>query len=152
MKKIAIYITLLAAALLIPVNGTDVGKLVPVEVLQLYKDGDTVIISADLGETGSGTTVEAAIENMKDTTAGIIFLDTADFLLVDETAGDEVSAMKVHLKPSVRVCRTAGTLDLKEAAAYLAVHKPQQKLKDYEYASATQILTKENERMLLKEK
>ena len=152
MKRIAIYIALLAAALLMPVNGTDVGKLVPVEVLQLYKDGDAVVISTDLGNTGTGTTVETAIENLKNTTAGIIFLDTADFLLVDETAQEEAGALKSYLKPSARVCRTAGVIELKEAASYLAVHKPRQKLKTYEYASVTQILTKENDRMLLKEK
>ena len=76
MKKIIVYLLLLAAVLLLPVQGTDVGKLLPVEVLQIYKEEDSVVLTTDVGASGVGATVDAAIENLKATAAGIIFLDT----------------------------------------------------------------------------
>lgn len=152
MKRIAIYILLLAAAVLMPVEGTDVGKLVPVEVIQIYKEADAVVIATDLGESGSGAAAEEAIENLKATTSGIVFLDTAEYLLIDESASEEVIQLKAYLKPSVRVCYAAGETDLNEAAAYLNVHKPRIKLKTYETGTAAELLMVENGRMILKEK
>ena len=97
MKKILLYILLLGAALIIPVEGTDVGKLLPVELVQLDKMGDTVVISTDAGATGTGETVKAAIRDMEKTAAGIVFLDTADYLLVTESAMEEVESITEHL-------------------------------------------------------
>jgi len=152
MKKIVIYTILLAAALLIPVKGTDVGKLVPVEVIQIYKEGDVGGIATDLGESGVGTSVKEAVENLKATTSGIIFMDTADFLLIDVNAKEEAIVLKDYLKPSVRVCFLDGEIDLEKTAAFLNVHRPATKLENYGQEELKDILTTENERMILKEK
>ena len=152
MRKIVIYILLLAAALLLPVDGTDVGKLVPVEVVHLYKEGGALVLSTDLGETGVGATVREAVSNLKETTAGIIFLDTANYLIVDKAAEQEVLQMQEYLKSSVRVCVCDGKMDLDGTAAFLNVHRPSVKLKAYNAAETTQLLTKENGRLILKEK
>lgn len=151
MKKIILYAALLGAALVLPVQGTDVGKLIPVELLRIYKEGNAVVIATDLGETGTGATVEKAIENLKSTAAGIIFLDTADYLLVDGSARAEGTALKKYLKSSVRVCISTAELDMEKAAAYLSTHKPETKLRDYEHDGTYAVLTMENGRMILKE-
>ena len=151
MKKILLYILLLAAAVAIPQQGTDVGKLLPVEVVRLDKVGEQVRISTDVGAGGVGATVKDAIENMKATTAGEIFLDTADFLLVTERGREELTAVKEQLKSSVRVCAINGELDLEDAASYLAVHKPSLQLRQCATEKTLPILTEENGKIILKE-
>ena len=150
MKKILLYILLLGAALIIPVEGTDVGKLLPVELVQLDKMGDTVVISTDAGATGTGETVKAAIRDMGRTTAGIVFLDTADYLLVTESAMEEVEDIRKHLKRSVRICKQNAELNLEDAAAYLSVHKPECQLRSYQGTQTLQMLTEENGKVILK--
>ena len=49
MKRIVVYILSLAAAMMVPLEGTDVGKLHPVELVQIYKEGDLVVIVTDTG-------------------------------------------------------------------------------------------------------
>ncbi|MBR4291462.1 MAG: hypothetical protein IKT52_12620 [Oscillospiraceae bacterium] len=152
MKKIVLYVLLLGATLLFPVQGEDVGKLLPVEVVQIYKEEDRVVIATDVGASGTGATVKEAIENLKATSAGIIFLDTADYLLFDESAKEEIGQLETYLKRSVRVSASDGEIDLHEAAAFLAVHQPAARLKSYKEHNKTEILTKEAGRMILKEK
>ena len=150
MKKILLYILLLGAALILPVEGTDVGKLLPVELVQLDKMGDTVVISTDAGATGTGETVKAAIRDMEKTAAGIVFLDTADYLLVTESAMEEVESIKEHLKPSVRVCIQHVEMNLKDAAAYLSVHRPEHQLRSCQDPRSLQMLTEESGKVILK--
>lgn len=150
MKRILFYILLLSATVVMPQKGTDVGKLIPIEVVQLDREGESVVLSTDVGTTGFGTTVEAAAENMHATTAGIVFLDTADFLLVTESARQDVETMKEYLKPSVRLCTLDEAVDLKEAASFLGVHKPQHCLREWEDGLETELITKENGRLILK--
>ena len=150
MKEILLYTLLLGAALILPVEGTDVGKLLPVELVQLDKMGDTVVISTDAGATGTGETVKAAIRDMEKTAAGIVFLDTADYLLVTESAMEEVESIKEHLKPSVRVCIQHVEMNLKDAAAYLSVHKPEHQLRSCQDPQSLQILTEESGKVILK--
>ena len=150
MKKILLYILLLGAALILPVKGTDVGKLLPVELVQLDKMGDTVVISTDAGATGTGETVKAAIRDMEETAAGIVFLDTADYLLVTESAMEEVESIKEHLKPSVRVCIQHVEMNLKDAAAYLSVHRPEHQLRSCQDPRSLQMLTEEGGKVILK--
>ena len=150
MKKILLYILLLGAALILPVEGTDVGKLLPVELVQLDKMGDTVVISTDAGATGTGETVKAAIRDMEKTAAGIVFLDTADYLLVTESAMEEVESIKEHLKPSVRVYIQHVEMNLKDAAAYLSVHRPEHQVRSCQDPQSLQILTEESGKVILK--
>ena len=150
MKEILLYILLLGAALILPLEGTDVGKLLPVELVQLDKMGDTVVISTDAGATGTGETVKAAIRDMEKTAAGIVFLDTADYLLVTESAVEEVESIKEYLKPSVRVCIQHVEMNLKEAAAYLSVHRPEHQLRSCQDPQSLQILMEESGKVILK--
>ena len=151
MKKILLYILLLTAVVVIPQQGTDVGKLLPVELVWLDRVEDQVLVSTDVGAGGIGPTVKDAIENMKETTAGEIFLDTADFLLVTERGQEELASIKELLKPSVRVCVANSEMDLKDAASYLAVHKPLVRLRQCSSLKELPILAEENGKIILKE-
>ncbi len=152
MKKIVVYAALLAAALLLPSKGTDVGKLLPVEVLAVDQKDGWVVLETDTQDAGMGRTVKEAVENLKETTAGIVFLDTADYLLVSPQAADAVEALRPYLKKSVRLCTVEGQADLEAAAAFLAVHPPRTRLKAYRDGMNLQTLRCENGRMILTEK
>ena len=105
---------------------------------------DQVLVSTDVGAGGIGPTVKDAIENMKETTAGELFLDTADFLLVTERGQEELASIKELLKPSVRVCVANSEMDLKDAASYLAVHKLLVRLRQCSSLKELPILAEEN--------
>lgn len=150
MRRILIYTLLLGAALAVPVRGTDVGKLQPVGLVQLKKEGELITIVTDTGDVGTGSTVEAAFENLEETTAGVIFLDTADYLLVNASAIDEVKKLGTYLKPSVRVCIAEGEIDLMLAAEYLTVHPPAVKLKDCESVFNAGVLSQEAGRLIVR--
>lgn len=153
MKKIVLYILALSVILLLPMEGTDVAKLQPVEVIQIDKDKEesSVVITTDVGAAGTGATVERAIENLKATTSGIVFLDTADYLLLGRAALEEADKIKTYLKPSIRVCCTDEEIDLTDAAAFLAIHKPDTRLKEITSQYPMKNLVKENGRLILKE-
>ena len=150
MRKILLYILFLSAALILPQKDVDVGKLIPVELIQLDRKENLIVLSTDAGISGIGESVEAAAENMHDTTAGVVFLDTADFLVVAESAKQDIETIKEYLKPSVRLCALNAGVDLKEAAAFLGVHKPHCRLRDWEDGLELELLTNENGRLILK--
>ena len=151
MRKIAIYILLLGAASIIPRNGTDVAKLHPVELVQLYKEKDTIVIATDTGAVGKGTSTEEAVANLNATTPGIVFLDTARYLLLSESAKEQSTALECYLKPKVRVCAGESEIDPKEAALYLDTRYPTTRLKDLSSAVALEKLVMEDGRIVLKE-
>ena len=131
MKRILLYILVLIALCFAPIKGANIGNLRPVEVVHIYKTQNQVAIATDTGDFGIGETGLAALENLKATTPGTIYLDTADFLIIAEGAEPFVKYLSSHLKSSVRICLGEKGLDLAEAGAYLAVHRPSVKLKDY---------------------
>ena len=151
MKRIVIYILLLAVAVLMPVERADVGKLIPAELIHIYKEGDDIVIETDTGSGGRGKTVDGAVGNLKSTTAGIVYLDTARYLLVEEEAMRELVAVSAYLKSSVRVCAAGQDTDLQKAAAYLAVHPPKQRLGEMIHGKSAERLLSEGGKMILKE-
>ena len=122
MKRILLYIVLLIITFLVPVERTDVGKLSPIETVAVYKEHDKVILRTDTEDMGIGATAMAALQNMKDTASGIIYLDTARYLLIEEGAENAAEELRQALKGNVRVCLTSGRVDLLDATRYLGVH------------------------------
>lgn len=152
MRRSLIYIILIVAAMLVPAERLDVGKLQPMKLVYISNDANGVRLETDTGDSGTGETVEKAFRNLKETTPGIIFLDTADYLLVNKGAEDLIDDMNVYLKEDVRICCTEDIVDLTAAAEYLTVHEPQIKLRDWKYARSTEWLAVENDRMKIVEK
>ena len=121
MKRIPIYALIAAALLLLPLERTDVADLRPVQTVALYKTPDGYRIETDTEDTGSGKTVDMACRNLMDTTPGVIYLDTADYLLVSEGAIPALGEMDKYLKNGVKVCAVIGEGDLKKVSQFLSV-------------------------------
>ena len=138
MKRLILYILILVLSLTVPEYRTDVAKLIPVEVIFLYEE-EGIVIETDTGNVGCGSTLGEAIDHMKETASGEIFLDTAEYLLVtDERL---LNGVGEYLKGTVRVCMAEKGLDLEDAAGYLEVHKPSAKLRKSEMGPIEEILT-----------
>ena len=123
MKRIILYCIIFAAVLLIPVEKLDVGKLEPVQAVWICRVEDEIILETDTEDKGRGMTVEAALADLEEHCLGIIYLDTAEFLLVSEDATDQIPMMRKHLKDSVEVCLWNGQGRVSDAAEYMASHE-----------------------------
>lgn len=116
-----LYIVLLMFALYAPVERLDVARLEPVEAVAVTRENGEVVMKTDTGDVGRGASVAEALADMKRNAPSVIYLDTAECLLVAENAGEDVESLGQILKPSVLVGNYAGG-DVGDAAAYIRVH------------------------------
>lgn len=123
MNRIILYCLILAGVMLIPVERTDIGTLEPIQAVWMHKEGENLTLRTDTDDTGSGKTVEEALSDMKYHSSGIVYLDTAEYLMVSSTALEYIAEMKPILKGSVKLCQWEGEGELTEAAAYMRAHK-----------------------------
>ena len=149
MKRILIYIAALAVLGLAPIKGTDIGSLHPVEVILICRDGDNVLLYTDTGDWGKGTDGISALKNLKETTPGTIYLDTAEYLLIAEGSEEIAEQLRPVLKKSVRICMAEKEVDLKEAALFLPVHGNLPKLKGWNPGAELSKLTVVEKRLRL---
>lgn len=146
-----IYIAALALTLMAPVKRTDVGMLQPVEVISLQRRGEELLLTTDTQDRGMGKNLDKAVENLKETTAGTVYLDTAEYLLIYPGCELEAGRIKEYLKDNVRICKISQQMDLAEAALFLDIHKPTRWLKDWKPGMQTDELRIENGRFQLVE-
>lgn len=152
LRKLIIYGALFIAALMIPTRATELGKMKPVETVCIYKDRNMVVIETDTEDMGRGKTVSDALLNLKETTAGTVYLDTATYLLVMEDAEPYIPEIAGYLKKTVWICGAEGEIEVKDAASFLSVHKPEVKLKDWRKGTELEVLKEEKGRLILTEK
>ncbi len=113
---------ILAAICGIPFQPADVAKLQPVQVIQVSVENAQIVIRTDTGDAGSGSTLDAAFSDLKRTTPGYVFLETAQYLLVTPPATVLLKELGTYLRPGCSVYMLYGAADLSEAAPYLAAH------------------------------
>lgn len=150
MKRIYIYIIIATLAMLAKPDGMDVGKLLPVELVYLRTERGQIVIETDTGNRGVGKNVEEAIQHLRNTASGVIFLDTADYLLVGPKSKELVGKLGNYLKSGVRVCEVVPQIELNRATEYLSAHPPRTKLKQARRGDEIQKLTVEKESLILK--
>ena len=122
MKRILFYIILLGLAVLVPVKHADVGKLRPIETVAVYQENDQIILQTDTEDVGIGATAMQALQNMKDTACGIIYLDTAQYLLIEAGAEDAAEELRQVLKGKVGICLASRDMKPLDATKYLSIH------------------------------
>ena len=125
-----LYCIIIIAVLLVPVQKIDIGDLEPIQALWLYTEGDQVAIQTDTDDYGVGKTVDEAIKMMKNKSEGIVYLDTAQFLLVSENAVSQIADLAPKLKGSVKICLWEGD-HVPDAAKYMQSHHMGCKLKEW---------------------
>lgn len=129
--RVILYVLILALLLLAPVERLDVARLEPVQTVAVSIKEDAVLLQTDTENAGRGTDIDSAIENLEQATPGVIYLDTAQYLLVAEDAVACVEVLKQYLHPSVKVSLWDGEGSVQDAAKYLGVRKKLPQLRDW---------------------
>ena len=150
--RLLLYIGILAAVFFVPVQKADVGQLRPVQLVSMYTEGQAIVIETDTEDLGVGVTVDEAFDNLEKTTPAIIYLDTADYLLVTEDALEYVDQLNVYLKENVQICRQEEPLDPIQTSKYLSVQGKLPKLKSWQEGAQLPVLKQFGERLFLIEK
>lgn len=127
MKKWIVLIGTLAAVGILtrlPHPAKDISKLKPVRVVYLHVDGGDLCIETDTGDTGSGRDLTEAAADLRAGSDGEIFLDTAEFLLLD-TKVNITQEFYELLRPGCKLCITDRFPDMMAAADFLEMHPPE---------------------------
>ena len=134
MRRWILYAAVLGVSALLNVTGfagTDVGKLQPVQAVRVTKAGNAVVMQTDTGDIGVGTTPKSALMDMRYSTVGSLFLETADYLILQSGCEELLPELSEILRPSCKVCTVIGNANPETAAEYLAVHEPGMSLRDW---------------------
>lgn len=117
---------ILAAALL-PLYfsgaGTELGHMKPAELILVDVENPFVIIKTDLGDEGKGSSFQEAAENMQEKSDGILFLDTAEKIVVSEKALYLLPELEDIFRPAAEVYLGSGAIKPDQAAEYLSARK-----------------------------
>lgn len=131
MRRMIVYFGILAAVLWAGGPGTDIGMLIPVETLFIQKQGDTIVIQTDSADTGAGATMKQAAEDLKEKAHGIIYLDTADYLILNGEAEALLPQLQNNRKQEVVLCKADEKIDVQKVTPFLRTHRPQLELSDW---------------------
>ena len=119
--RILLYIAILAAMLFAPVDRLDIAKLEPVEAVAVYMEDAQITLQTDGENIGKGATAQEALTDLKENALAVIYLDTADYLLIGEGAENAANDLRQYLRESVQIGKYNGG-NVKEEAKYLDVH------------------------------
>lgn len=117
-----LYVIILALTCFAPVNRIDVAQLLPVESVAVYIDGIYIVLETDTENIGRGITIREALADLKENTAAVVYLDTAEYLLITEDALPTLNELGDVLKPSVKVSCCDAKGRVKAVTEYLRVH------------------------------
>ena len=130
MRKL-LYAVILVALWFVPLERLDIAKLLPVQAVAMYMENNNVVLETDTGNIGRGEDASKALEHLKETTPAVVYLDTAEYLLVSENAVSKAGELAQYIKPSVKVCVCDAAGRVKDATQYLDVHGNLPKLRDW---------------------
>lgn len=119
--RILLYIVILLLLFMAPVQRLDVAQLEPVQTVAVSVQSGQVMIETDTGQQGSGETVADAVDKLEKATPGVIYLDTAQYLLITEDALFCAEELRPYLRSSTKVCLWDGKSSVNGAALYLRV-------------------------------
>ena len=104
-------------------RGTDIAKLAPVEVVWLSENAGEIYLETDTGDSGKGDSVQAAYNNMKASAHGTIFLDTADYLIIQNGNEHLIADTYELLRPNCRICSAPIIPDMESVAGFLSLKR-----------------------------
>lgn len=131
MKRWILLFMLGALLLWKPFSASDVAQLKPVEVIRVSAATHGIRVETDTGECGVGKNLDEAFADLKKTTSGDIFLETADRLLVSPLAVDLLPELTEYLRPGCNICVEMGEVELDMVSAFLDIHEPGVTLQDH---------------------
>lgn len=107
----------------LPHPARDISKLDPVQTVYLYMEGTRLHMETDTGDHGSGKTLPDALSDMKANADAGIFLDTAEYLILDPKVPITQDLFTL-LHPTCKVVFSTEKPDIPAATEYLSIHTP----------------------------
>lgn len=128
------------AVLLAPSGETEIADLRPVELLSVYQEEGQLCVETDTGDLGKGVDLQTALKDLKATTPGEIFLETADYVMVTAETKAYLPELKKILRPATEIVQMQDRIEVSAAAEFLSVHRPGLSMKDYRSESMLPML------------
>ena len=128
MKKGIATLLLAAVVLWSPVKGTDVGKLLPVELVQISRTETGYAVRTDTENMGEGNSLPQAVANLREMAQGEIFLETTEYVLLTRETMPCLPDLTEFFRPGTEVYAAPPLEDLEQAAAFLRAHSRQSPL------------------------
>ena len=125
-----VCIAILLLSLFAPVERLDVAKLQPVQTVAVSMNGQEVVLETDTGDVGRGVTGKEALKDLQENALSVIYLDTAEYLLVADGAEYQAEQLRPHLSGMVRVGEYGGG-SVEEETKYWKIHGDLPKLRDW---------------------
>ena len=129
--KTILYILILVSLFFVPLQRIEIANLEPVQTVWMYLENGTVVLETDTEDKGTGNTVEDALFDMKHKSDGIVYLDTAEYLFVSESAGELITIVQPYMKSSVLLCEWDGQGSISKATKYADSRKLGVKLREW---------------------
>lgn len=111
-------------------TGMQINELEPVETIMITQNNGNIVIETDTGAKGIGSDLDKAVENLHSSSDYVVFLDTAQYLLVSSKTEKIMEQMTELIRPAARVCKIRGEIQLNEVTQYLRTHPPRIQMKD----------------------
>lgn len=128
MKKLfwfALAAALFWALSALPFHSEDAAKLLPVKTVIVTRSGAAYTVDVGAGVRAVGRTLTEALERLREEVTGVIFLPTAEQVVITEPAEDVIEAVTEEsaFRPAAGIYRTPDPEpDAEAIGAYLASH------------------------------
>ena len=129
--RVILYILILGALFFVPLQRMEIANLEPIQAVWMHSENGNILLETDTKDKGSGTTVESALADMKHKSEGVVYLNTAEYLFVSESAIDEILRVQPYMNDSVRLCKWDGQGDISEATRYADSRKLGVKIREW---------------------
>ena len=129
--RIILYTIIIILLFFAPVERLDVADLEPVQTVAASVENEKLKLHTDTGAVGIGTSADTALQKLEESTPGVIYLDTAEYLLLTEEALGYVDGLRQYLNDSVKVSLWDGEGSIEDAAGFLRVRKDLPKLENW---------------------
>jgi hypothetical protein len=136
---ISLAVLMLGALGLLPFHATDAAKLLPVKTVIVTRSGDAYTVDVGAGVRAVGQTLREALARLREEVTGVIFLPTAEQVVITEPAGDAVEAVAEEsaFRPAAGIYVTPEQApDAKALGDYLASHESNTTILDLRRALA----------------
>ena len=142
MKKLLVFLFAaagLCALGLLPFHAEDAAKLLPVKTVIVTRSGAEYTADIGAGVRAVGRSLAEALDRLREETAGLVFLPTAEQVVVTEPAAEAVTevAESTAFRPAAGICTTPDRYpDAAQLGAYLETHPPRMTVLDLRVALA----------------
>ena len=126
--RLLLFAAALSALAKLPFRSTDAAKLTPVRTVIVTHAGEQYEVDIGAAARGLGRTLAEALDDLRQTVTGALFLPTAEQVIVVDPAGTDSEAVRAVAEessfcPAAGLYRTGQTdLDAEAVGAYLSSH------------------------------